>query len=231
MTDDIIQGSGNVFADLGFENPEEELLKARLVREIRALIKRRRLTQAKAGELLGLAQSDISALANGKVARFSSNACSAVCVVSTVKWKSSSAPPAEQPPAHPGAPAEPRPDPARALSHAALHQHQPPRCREKPQDLVPKHPRSRRPATDGGTPRQSQVGACREPRSEPAEGRQHAAPRVSVGPSFGQALALDNFPYRTRNTSTPGSASPSSHSRNAPPAVEMKLKPSAAPAW
>lgn len=71
MTDDIIQGSGNVFADLGFENPEEELLKAQLVREIRALIKRRRLTQAKAGALLGLAQSDVSALANGKVARFS----------------------------------------------------------------------------------------------------------------------------------------------------------------
>ena len=71
MTDNTFQGSGNVFADLGFENPEEELLKAQLVREIRALIKRRRLTQAKAGVILGLAQSDVSALTNGKVARFS----------------------------------------------------------------------------------------------------------------------------------------------------------------
>src|SRR5260221_14598884 len=67
----ITPGSGNVFADLGFENAEEELLKAQLVREIRALIKRRRLTQAKAGEVLGLAQSDVSALVNGKVVRFS----------------------------------------------------------------------------------------------------------------------------------------------------------------
>jgi predicted XRE-type DNA-binding protein len=71
MNDDVFRGSGNVFTDLGFENPEEELLKAQLVREIRTLIKRRRLTQARAGELLGLAQPDISALTNGKVARFS----------------------------------------------------------------------------------------------------------------------------------------------------------------
>ena len=44
----VTPSSGNVFADLGFEKPEEELLKAQLVREIRALLKRRRLTQAKA---------------------------------------------------------------------------------------------------------------------------------------------------------------------------------------
>jgi hypothetical protein len=37
----IYGGSGNVFADLGFEHPEEEKLKARLVREIRDIIKRR----------------------------------------------------------------------------------------------------------------------------------------------------------------------------------------------
>lgn len=67
----VTASSGNVFADLGFERPEEELLKAQLVREIRVLLKRRRLTQAKAGEALGLAQSDISAIVNGKVDRFS----------------------------------------------------------------------------------------------------------------------------------------------------------------
>jgi predicted XRE-type DNA-binding protein len=41
----VTESSGNVFADLGFANPEEELLKAKLVREIRAIIKRRKLTQ------------------------------------------------------------------------------------------------------------------------------------------------------------------------------------------
>ena len=63
--------SGNVFADLGFANPEEELLKAKLVREIRAIIKRRKLTQAKAATLLGLKQPDVSAIATGRVGKFS----------------------------------------------------------------------------------------------------------------------------------------------------------------
>jgi predicted XRE-type DNA-binding protein len=73
MTDKISvkRGSGNVFADLGFERPEEELLKAQLVREIRDIIKRRRLTQAKAADLLGLKQPDVSALITGRVHKFS----------------------------------------------------------------------------------------------------------------------------------------------------------------
>ena len=67
----VTPSSGNVFADLGFDNPEEELLKAELVRKIRGLLKRRRLTQMQASEALGLAQPDVSALVNGKVNRFS----------------------------------------------------------------------------------------------------------------------------------------------------------------
>ena len=38
-------------------------------------------------------------------------------------------------------------------------------------------------------------------------------------------------PHLARSTSTPGRALPSSHSRKAPPAVEMKRNPTAAPAW
>jgi predicted XRE-type DNA-binding protein len=64
-------GSGNVFADLGFANPEEELLKAKLIRETRSIIKRRKLTQAKAAVLLGLKQPDVSALVTGRVGKFS----------------------------------------------------------------------------------------------------------------------------------------------------------------
>lgn len=67
----VIVGSGNVFADLGFANPEEELLKAKLVREIRAIIKRRRLTQVRAAAMLGLKQPDVSSLINGRVGKFS----------------------------------------------------------------------------------------------------------------------------------------------------------------
>jgi predicted XRE-type DNA-binding protein len=67
----VTHSGGNVFADLGLEHPEEELLKAQLVREIREIIERRRLTQTKAAELLGLKQPDVSALVTGRVGKFS----------------------------------------------------------------------------------------------------------------------------------------------------------------
>ncbi|MET2832225.1 helix-turn-helix domain-containing protein [Mesorhizobium shangrilense] len=47
------------------------MLKAKLAREIRAIIKRRRLTQAKSAELLGMKQPDISAIVTGRTGKFS----------------------------------------------------------------------------------------------------------------------------------------------------------------
>lgn len=67
----VTVSTGNVFTDLGFANPEEELLKAKLVREIRAIIRRKKLTQTKAAALLGLKQPDVSALVTGRVGKFS----------------------------------------------------------------------------------------------------------------------------------------------------------------
>jgi predicted XRE-type DNA-binding protein len=67
----VTPSSGNVFADLGFANPQEELLKAKLVREIRAIVKRRKLTQAKAADLMGVKQPDVSAIATGRTGKFS----------------------------------------------------------------------------------------------------------------------------------------------------------------
>jgi predicted XRE-type DNA-binding protein len=67
----VISGNENVFADLGFDDPEEELLKAELVREIRGIIHKRKLTQKRVAQLLGIAQPDVSALVNGRVAKFS----------------------------------------------------------------------------------------------------------------------------------------------------------------
>jgi predicted XRE-type DNA-binding protein len=66
----VTASSGNVFADLGFANPEEERLKAKLVREIRGIIKRRKLTQIRAAAMLGLKQPD-AALVTGRVGKFS----------------------------------------------------------------------------------------------------------------------------------------------------------------
>ncbi len=69
----VTQASGNVFADLGVAEPEEELAKAQLASLIRNAIKRGRLTQGQAAELTGLDQPKVSALVNGRLAGFSSD--------------------------------------------------------------------------------------------------------------------------------------------------------------
>ena len=62
MKKDHEKSSGNVFADLGLPNSEQELLKAKLTIQIYRLIKARGLTQAEAAKLLGTTQSQVSAL-------------------------------------------------------------------------------------------------------------------------------------------------------------------------
>lgn len=63
--------SGNVFADLGLPDAEEMLAKAELARQINNLIKKRKLTQIKAAELLDIDQPKISALSTGRLSGFS----------------------------------------------------------------------------------------------------------------------------------------------------------------
>src|ERR1700737_1407460 len=62
---EVYEGSGNLFADLGLPNPEERLLKARMVSELHQLIKQRGLTQVKAAKLIGIHQPDLSLLLRG----------------------------------------------------------------------------------------------------------------------------------------------------------------------
>jgi predicted XRE-type DNA-binding protein len=63
--------SGNVFADLGLPNPEQELLKARLTLQIYKIIKERGLTQTQAGDILGVKQPHVSALMRNRAGNFS----------------------------------------------------------------------------------------------------------------------------------------------------------------
>ena len=63
--------NGNVFADLGLPNAEEELVKAKIVFCIHKVIEGRGLTQAQAAEILGIDQPKVSALIRGKLAGFS----------------------------------------------------------------------------------------------------------------------------------------------------------------
>lgn len=64
-------GSGNVFEDLGFDKPEEELAKSNLAIQINKIIARRKLKQTEAATILGINQPKISALKNGRLAGFS----------------------------------------------------------------------------------------------------------------------------------------------------------------
>ena len=68
---EIEESSGNVFANLGLANPEQELLKARLTLEIYQIVKRRQLTQKQAGEILGIKQPSVSLLMRNRSGTFS----------------------------------------------------------------------------------------------------------------------------------------------------------------
>jgi predicted XRE-type DNA-binding protein len=67
----VQESSENVFADLGLPNPEQELLKARLALEIYRLIRKRGITQAAAGKILGIKQPHVSALMRNRGGSFS----------------------------------------------------------------------------------------------------------------------------------------------------------------
>ena len=70
-TIDYEEGSGNIFADLGFPHPKQELLKAHLTLHIYRIIKARHLTQAQAGEILGIKQPHVSLLMRNRPGIFS----------------------------------------------------------------------------------------------------------------------------------------------------------------
>jgi len=69
----IEYGSGNVFADLGFPDSEEHLVKAKLVRAISIAMEARGLTQAEAAELIGIDQPKVSKLLRGHYRGYSSD--------------------------------------------------------------------------------------------------------------------------------------------------------------
>ena len=63
--------SGNVFADLKLPQADELMAKAELAVKIIAEIRRRRLTQSQAAEVLRIDQPKVSALKQGKLSGFS----------------------------------------------------------------------------------------------------------------------------------------------------------------
>ncbi|MGQ0526943.1 MAG: helix-turn-helix domain-containing protein [Alphaproteobacteria bacterium] len=70
MKEKITRGSGNVFEDLGFDNPVEYQAKADLAMQVIKIIEQRKLTQKEAASLIGAAQPDISKLKAGQLKGF-----------------------------------------------------------------------------------------------------------------------------------------------------------------
>lgn len=71
MKPKIVEGSRNVFKDLGLKDADELLVKAGLTSQIAGIIEDRKLTQAAAAKILGLKQPDVSNLLRGKLSKFS----------------------------------------------------------------------------------------------------------------------------------------------------------------
>ena len=73
MNEQVVHSSGNVFIDLGYSPDEAAILQMRadLMADLRKWIKAKRLTQAKAAEILGVSQSRVSDLIRAKWERFS----------------------------------------------------------------------------------------------------------------------------------------------------------------
>lgn len=68
---EVEMGTGNVYADLGYSDADEMLVKAQLVTKIAEIIKGKSLTQTQAAELLGLTQPKLSNLLRGRFRGFS----------------------------------------------------------------------------------------------------------------------------------------------------------------
>lgn len=68
MNDDtsIRRGSQNLFADLGYADPETHLLKAGLVTRIREIISESKLNQTEAAKRMDVSQPDVSRLLRGQ---------------------------------------------------------------------------------------------------------------------------------------------------------------------
>jgi predicted XRE-type DNA-binding protein len=74
----VERGSGNVFADLGFQDAEERLLKAKLATKITQLIEKKGWTQAQTAERTSLDQPKVSRLLRGQLSGFSADRLFAV---------------------------------------------------------------------------------------------------------------------------------------------------------
>jgi predicted XRE-type DNA-binding protein len=70
-TDDFVQSSGNVFADMELEDAEELMIRAQLGQAARSILEDQRKKQREIADLLGISQAEVSKLMAGKYHLFS----------------------------------------------------------------------------------------------------------------------------------------------------------------
>src|SRR6266849_11215149 len=68
---EIVRGTKNVFADLGYPDAAERQAKLRLAYALNQVLEERKLSQAEAAKVLGVTQPKVSALRHYKLAGFS----------------------------------------------------------------------------------------------------------------------------------------------------------------
>ncbi len=75
MTRDIVfvNGSENVFADIGVRDPEESRVRADLASKIARIIQKRNLRQVEVAKILGVDQTKVSKLVRGRISGFTSD--------------------------------------------------------------------------------------------------------------------------------------------------------------
>ena len=68
---EVHETKGNIFADLGLPDAGTHYLKAQIVTELYRLTTARKLTQTKAGEVMGISQPEVSRLFKGHLQEYS----------------------------------------------------------------------------------------------------------------------------------------------------------------
>ena len=68
---EVHESGGNIFADLGLPDADSHFLKAQIVAELYRLTNERKLTQARAGALMGISQPEVSRLFKGNFREYS----------------------------------------------------------------------------------------------------------------------------------------------------------------
>src|SRR5687768_8807867 len=68
--ENVIDSSGNVFADPGLRYTQNDMAKVHIAHAITVTLRKRRLTQVRAAEIFGTYQAKLSRIARGRVINF-----------------------------------------------------------------------------------------------------------------------------------------------------------------